>query len=255
MLIGLIVALALGAGIGFWLGRRRSGLPVVEKKPNLLVVCNHDLRQPLQALGLFISALEQRSLPDDLRRIVLRLDSSFQVFQGQFDNLVELAKLDEGVVEVHWGSLSPATLYQRLNDELAPLAEQKGLTLRFVASKRQVWGDPALLHRLLRQLILNGLQSCSAGGVVVGLRQRSKGWRIEVWDSGMGITPADLVARLSATEPDLAVGARGNKGLGVGLVIAVRLANLMGGRLNGCSRIGRGTVVGLDLLVDQRIIG
>jgi len=119
---------------------------------------------------------------------------------------------------------------------------EKGLRLSVVAARVIKITDPALLERILRNLVANALRYTESGSVVVGARRRGPRIAIEVWDSGIGIAPGERERifeefyQLGNPERDRA------RGLGLGLAIVRRLAALMGHQVEVSSSVGRGSV-------------
>jgi two-component system, sensor histidine kinase len=152
-------------------------------------------------------------------------------------------------VPVHAEPLSAAALFERLRLQLGPLAFDRGLTLRFRGAHHALHADPALLGRILSNLVANALQHTDDGGVLVACRRVERSrlgrpqWRLQVWDSGCGIA-AEALPRLF--EPFYRAPTRRRvAGLGLGLSIALRLAEAMDARLSVRSMPGHGTVVTL----------
>lgn len=210
-------------------------------KTRFLAAASHDLRQPLHALTLFVSALQERLGAHEARAIVDRMAVSVEALDDLFNALLDISKLDAGIVrpDVHAFALSP--LLARLGREYAGDAEAKGLTLRVVPTRLAVLSDPTLLERILRNLLANAVRYTDGGRVVLGCRRRSGTVRIEVLDTGRGIPPDQVrnvfqeFFQLGNPERDRA------KGLGLGLAIVDRLARLLGHEVTVASRPGRGS--------------
>ena len=211
-------------------------------KTRFLAAAGHDLRQPLQALGLFVAALAHRPLPDDLRAIVDKIESSLEAFEHLLNTLLDISRLDAGVIEAHSTIFAVQSLLDRLALEFVPLAERKGLSMRVVATTAITRCDPTLLERILRNLLSNAIRYTRRGGVVVGCRRQGCDLRIEVWDSGSGIAAANRreifleFRRFSNGEGE------DRQGLGLGLAIVERLAALLDLRIELASKLGRGSV-------------
>ncbi|MTJ79804.1 MAG: HAMP domain-containing histidine kinase [Telmatospirillum sp.] len=216
-------------------------------KTHFLAAASHDLRQPLQALGLFVAALAQQPLPAELRGIVGKIEGSLDALEQLLDALLDISRLDAGAIEAHSALFPVQSLFARMAFEFSPLAERKGIALRFVTTSALVRSDPALLERILRNLLSNAIRYTSHGGVLIGCRRRASELRIEVWDSGRGIASADQkeifreFRRLGGAVED------GRQGLGLGLAIVERLTNLLGLRIDLRSTPGRGSMFSVIL--------
>jgi signal transduction histidine kinase len=218
------------------------------------------LRQPLQALGLFVATLVQRPLPDDIKDIVGKIESSLEALEHLLDGLLDISRLDAGAIEAHSVAFPLQSLFDRMALEFEPLAERKGLALRLVHTSATVRSDPALLERILRNLLSNAIRYTRSGGVVVGCRRQGMDLRIEVWDSGSGIAASDQkeIFREFRQLDDSFVGER--QGLGLGLAIVERLTNLLGLQIALRSEVGKGSMFAIVLpfagrLTDRARIG
>jgi len=218
-------------------------------KSQFLAAASHDLRQPLHALGLFSASLQELKLDDNGREIVARIHNNIDALEQLFNALLDISKLDAGVVRPVFSSVPVASLFERLNQYFLGSAEEKDLTLRFIPTRAHVQGDPILLERILSNLVANALRYTQAGGVVVGCRSAGANRvSIEVWDSGIGVAPRD---RNRIFEEFVQVGnpeRDRRKGLGLGLAIAQRTAALLDTQIVLASRPGRGSVFRFTLL-------
>ncbi|HZZ70279.1 MAG TPA: hybrid sensor histidine kinase/response regulator [Phenylobacterium sp.] len=217
-------------------------------KSRFLASASHDLRQPVHALGMFVGALRSHRLP--LRSVALidHVDASIGALDSLFTSLLDISKLDAGVVEGQVGPTPVQPLLHRICRDLEGEAEGKGVRLSLVATTLAVRSDPILLERILRNLVGNAVRYTQAGGVLVGARRRGAGGvSLEVWDSGPGIADDQREAifeefyQLSNPDRDRA------KGLGLGLAIVRRLTDILGHRLSLDSRPGRGSVFRLAM--------
>ncbi|HLN25298.1 MAG TPA: hybrid sensor histidine kinase/response regulator, partial [Patescibacteria group bacterium] len=223
-------------------------------KTRFLAAASHDLRQPLQALGLFVATLAQRPLPDDIRSIVGKIEGSLEALEHLLDTLLDISRLDAGVVEAHCVGFSVQELFKRLALEYVPLAESAGLSMRFVSTSASARSDPALLERILRNLLSNAVRYTNNGGIVVGVRRRGDFMRIEVWDTGRGIPLAEQreifreFHQLGASQRER------RQGLGLGLAIVDRLAALLGHRIELLSTPDRGSVFSVVVPANGRAL-
>jgi signal transduction histidine kinase/CheY-like chemotaxis protein len=217
-------------------------------KTRFLAAASHDLRQPLHTLTLFGSALLHQPLEGDARRIAGHMESALRALGAQMDALLDLSRLDAQALPVRPVEMSLYALAQRLAAEFRLLAEQKGLqwTLN-VPPAAQVHCDPLLLERLLRNLIDNAVKYTDAGGIRFEVREDDTGWRVEVADTGRGIARHEQQRvfeefyQLDNPEHDRA------KGLGLGLSIVQRLAQLLSLHVTLQSESGVGTTIAFSL--------
>jgi signal transduction histidine kinase/CheY-like chemotaxis protein len=211
-------------------------------KSTFLATASHDLRQPLHALGLFVGALEGKVRDPEARILVKNIQASTRAMEEMFDAVLDVSRLDAGVLEAHVGDVALGPLLVRLRTELEPIAAARDLALRIAPTTLVVSTDPLLLRRILQNLITNALRYTDRGKVLVGCTRRGSDVRIHVCDTGRGIAP-DVRERIfdeyhRAAEED----GRSPGGLGLGLAIVRRLAGLLDHRLDFRSTPGRGSV-------------
>jgi signal transduction histidine kinase/CheY-like chemotaxis protein len=225
----------------------RHQMSLVERadreKSRFIASASHDLRQPMHALGLFASALEKRLAGTGEQLLVGNLTRCIESLDRSFNAMLDISKLDAGVIEPQIQSFPIRDVFRRLHMHFAGQAEAAGLSLRFKPGGKHVTSDPQLLERILSNLIQNAIKYTEDGGMVVVARTCGKRAHIEVWDTGIGI-PQDELPRvfdefyqLNNPERDR------SRGLGMGLAIVKRLAALMDHELTVASTPGKGTMV------------
>lgn len=215
-------------------------------KSRFLAAASHDLRQPLHALSLLVEALQERVPDGEARRLADHISSSASNMQDLLNALLDLSRLDAGVVEARPECFPLSQIMANLELQFAPMAAVKGLRLRLRHSNLWLYSDPALLERILANLISNALRYTSSGGVLVGARRtRDHFVRLEVWDTGKGI-PAEYQNLVFEEYFQLANPERHrDKGLGLGLAIVARLTRLLGSQVQVHSRMDRGSCFSL----------
>lgn len=210
-------------------------------KSRFLAAASHDLRQPLQALGLFVNLLSEAELPRRQHDLVERINESAGALQGLIDALLDVSKLEAGLVEARLEDVDLDKLLSRLLREVQPLAREAGLELEYVPTHLFVRSDPALLERIVRNLMSNAVRHTETGRVLVGVRHVARDVRLEVWDTGPGI-PEDQRERIFEAFHQLRTSGRDRAGsLGLGLAIVQRLANLLGHEVGLRSKVGSGS--------------
>jgi signal transduction histidine kinase len=216
-------------------------------KTQFFAAASHDLRQPLHAMGLFAAALYEKVKDPEVLNVVNSINASVSALEGLFNELLDISKIDSGVIKSNPVDFSVSAILDKLRDEFSAEARERGLRFATVASSRYAYSDPVLVERILRNLISNAVRYTRRGGIVAGCRWRADRVRFEVWDSGFGI-PADQREKIFEEFYQLDnPGRTSKKGLGLGLSIVRRLGNLLGCRISLRSRPGRGTVFGFDL--------
>jgi signal transduction histidine kinase/CheY-like chemotaxis protein len=216
-------------------------------KSRFLAAASHDLRQPMHALGLFVTQLNNRIKDPENRHLTGRIEAAVSALQGLLDALLDVSRLDAGVVTANLTDFRVNTLLERIETAFAPDATDRGLHFRVARCRLAVRSDPMLLERILTNLVANALRYSEAGGILIGCRRRGDRVRIEVWDTGVGIAPEHQQAifqefyQVGNPERDR------TKGMGLGLSIAARLARLLGGRIDLRSVPGRGSVFAVEV--------
>jgi signal transduction histidine kinase len=208
-------------------------------KSRFLAAASHDLRQPLHALGLFVAQLRGHMKSAEGGRLVERIDAAVLAMNELFNALLDISKLDAGVLAPDITEFPVARLLRRIDSTFADAAREKGLSFQLVGSS--AWGrsDPILLERIVLNLVSNAVRYTDAGTIVVGCRRRGDTLDIEVWDSGPGI-PQDQQRNIFGEFYRLA-GGNTHGGLGLGLAIVDRLCNLLGHPVQLVSTVGKGS--------------
>lgn len=214
-------------------------------KMRFFAAASHDLRQPLQALALFVSALESQVRTPQAERIFESLKVSLRSMEEMFESLLDMSRLDAGVLRPEPAPFMVGDMLETLETEFAAQAQQSGLRLRVVYSSLAVYSDQEMLTRILRNYISNAFRYTRGGGILVGCRRRGRALRLEVWDSGVGIAPEQQVEIFNEFVQGKAAVKR--KGSGLGLAIVQRLARLLGHRLDLRSAKGKGSMFAVEV--------
>jgi signal transduction histidine kinase len=218
-------------------------------KSRFLAAASHDLRQPIHAQGLFLEVLARSKLSAGQHDALANARATWQASAEMLDTLLDFSRIEAGVVEPQMQSFHLQPLFNKIENELAPQADAKGIVYRSRETDAAVHADPALVALILRNLVSNAIRYTERGGVLVGCRARGEALLVEVWDTGIGIEPSQHQAifrefhQLGNAERDR------RKGLGLGLAIAQGLARALGQQLTLVSKPGRGTVFRLSLPV------
>lgn len=234
---------------------RDEALAATLAKSRFLAAASHDMRQPLHALSLFASALERRVSGEEATRLLANLQQSIRSMQGMFSALLDLSRIEAGAMVPRMERVVLAPLLAAIATEFGALAAEKGLRLVVVPSRIRLVTDPQMLEACLRNLVSNAVKFTTSGRVLVGVRMRAGQAVIEVHDTGPGI-PADRLddvfeefERLGRTRN------AGDDGLGLGLSIVRRTAELLGIEVGVRSRAGAGSCFSLVLPETARRAG
>ena len=209
-------------------------------KTRLLAMASHDLRQPIQAINLFLDALGRTDLSTEQKTIAKFLSLSVHSLGELLYSLLDLSKLDAGLITPLLKETPVEEVFGAVDDAFSTLARQKNLRFKlFYPFKGMLLvTDSRLLLSVLRNLIDNAFKYTKRGGVLVGVRRRGGCAVIQVWDTGIGIDPRygerifDECFQVGNPLRDRA------QGLGIGLSIARRMARLLKGEVSFRSRQG-----------------
>ncbi len=194
-------------------------------KSHFFTAASHDARQPLQAISLLFDGFKmsaQTNLQD--KKIIEKIEVNLNTIRHLFDRVLDISRIDSGHVTPEIKNFSLQKLFNKLDAQFGELAASKGLWLHFVPTDAWVEHDSELLDRIVSNLVHNAIKYTSTGGVWVAWRQ-TRG-RLEIRDSGLGISKEDQ-ATIFNEFAQVNNPARNNEaGLGLGLSIVKRLAEL-----------------------------
>lgn len=193
-------------------------------KTRFLTAVGHDLIQPLHAAQLLTDAMSQHIesefLDSFLRQIRGALDSTDDLLSG----LLDISRLEAGGLVADPRPFALSTVLDPLAQEFAVLAAARGLQFRHVRSQAWVHSDPLLLRRVLQNFLANAIRYTRHGGVLLGVRRQGQALLIGVHDTGPGIAPEQQAV---VFEEFHRVDRSNGQGLGLGLTIAHRIADLL----------------------------
>lgn len=211
-------------------------------KTKFLAAASHDLLQPLNAARLFVSALTEGEHEAGTRVLVEKTDAALLSVEDLLEALLDISKLDAGVVQPQLDDFPLAMLLSSMQAEYAPVAKERGLDLRVLPCRAIVHTDMRLLRRILQNFVSNALRYTRHGGVLVGCRRVADGVRIEVLDTGPGIPPDKLEAvfeEFRRLEGDRPTGR--DRGMGLGLAIVQRAGRMLDTPIGLRSVVGKGS--------------
>ncbi|CAO3432482.1 ATP-binding protein [Azospirillum doebereinerae] len=216
-------------------------------KTHFLAAASHDLRQPVQSLVLLTSALAIKLGDHPAASLVGSIETSMDALCRLLDAILDVSKLDAGTVSPNVQAVSLGAIFERLDAEYRLRAAEKGIGFRTVPNSLTLCADPALLERIIRNLVENALRYTDSGRILLGCRRGPEGLRIQVYDTGIGI-PAEHLERIFHEFYQVSNHARDRgKGLGLGLAIVDRLARLLGYRVHVASWPGKGSCFTLEI--------
>ena len=210
-------------------------------KSRFLAAASHDLRQPLQSIALLHSLLSRNKRSTEGARLSALMDLTLKSMTAMLDSILDVNRIETGIVRPDIRSVQIGPVMQALADEFRTACELKGLKLRVVAST--AWGrtDPQLLTQMLRNLLSNALKYTPSGGILIGCQRRDGNVTIRVCDTGIGLAASETDHIFDAYHQGKKAAALAEPGLGLGLSIVKRLAELMEHPISVLSNPGKGS--------------
>lgn len=208
-------------------------------KTRFLAAASHDLCQPMHALGLFMGELHHRISTPEQRQIAGKVEEAVAAMTGLLESLLDISRLDAGVVAPQIQEVEIGTLIHRLMEIFDAQAKNKSITLHVRCCPVRVLSDPVLLERILLNLLGNAIRyTPQHGTVMLACRRRGDQLRIEIRDNGNGIALQEQ-EKIFQEFVQLENAARDrSKGLGLGLPIVERLCRLLNHPLSLRSGLG-----------------
>jgi signal transduction histidine kinase len=216
-------------------------------KTRFLAAASHDLLQPLNAARLYTSTLIERAKSTAFAELANSIEASLTAVEDIMSALLDISRIDSGALRPAPAPVAAQDLLKKIEVEFAPMARERRIALRIVASKRTVLADRMLVGRIVQNLVSNAIKYTPEGGkVLVGMRRRGSRLRLDVVDTGIGFN-RDQHRLVFAEFSRLERGARMAHGLGLGLSIVQRLVAALGLNLELDSREGHGSRFSLYL--------
>ena len=210
-------------------------------KSVFLASASHDLRQPLNAMQMYIAALQSKVKDKEILRIIEDINSVSISTARLLNALLDVSELEVGAIKPRHEIFSVNNILISIFQSFLPLAKDKELDFRIVPSSLYVESDPALLERILGNFMSNAIRYTDKGSVLIGCRRKGSEVSIEVWDTGCGISDDQMSLiyedfyQVENKERD-----RG-KGLGLGLALAKRLSDSLDHKIDSKSSLGSGS--------------
>lgn len=224
-------------------------------KDKYLAAASHDLLQPLNAARLLVSALQCKALESDSQQLVERTHVALEGAEALLTDLLDIAKLDANAVTADLSLFSADQLIRTLQSETEQVAAKSGLRFRAVSSSITVMSDAHLLTRILRNFISNAIRYTDRGGIVLGCRRRGDQLEFQVVDSGPGI-PEDKRQEIFHEFHQLDNAKQSSnsreQGVGLGLAIVERIANMLNHPIEVRSRPGFGSCFSIRVPISEQ---
>ena len=215
-----------------------------QTKTRFLAAASHDLLQPLNAASLFVSVLVQRAeeKDDELATMAQQVADSLAAAEDILGALLDISKLDRDAMRPDISVFSAEEFLGTLQRQFAALAEERGLRLRVRTCDKYLQSDRQLLRRVMQNFLTNALRYTPRGGeILLGCRRRGDTVELAVWDTGPGIAKEHQQAIFEEFRRLDAGDVTRERGLGLGLAIADRIARMLAHPLSLDSQPGRGS--------------
>jgi CheY-like chemotaxis protein len=237
-------------------------------KSRFLASVSHDLRQPMHAINLYLSTLarsyeQQLALPNDLHSIELvktsiySLKESTRYLNSMFESLLDISRLDAGAVRVDIRHVSLLKMLAQLEMDYTNLAAADGLRFELKLPKQfhviEVYTDPNLLDRLLRNLISNAIRYTKSGGIRLSVVQMDKNLDFRIIDTGPGIEKSmrhrifEEFFQVPGSQKEVSPVSNTGRGIGLGLSISMRLARRLQSDIRVQSHLNIGSIFSIKL--------
>jgi signal transduction histidine kinase/CheY-like chemotaxis protein len=224
---------------------RDAALVAMQAKSRFLAHASHDLRQPIHSIGYYLSLLRDARSKFDRQQLIERIERALGSVSRLFKSLLDIAQLDSGTVTINTEVVALHPLLSDLIQQNQQSADWNSVKLVYVRTSLSVSADPTLLNTMIQNLLSNAIKYARGTTVLVGVRRRGKTAAIEVHDSGIGIDEEHMPHILDEFYRAHAEGDRDTEGVGLGLAIVNRLAQLSGFTLAIRSQRGKGTTAGI----------
>ena len=221
-------------------------------KSLFLASASHDLRQPLNAMQMYIAALKSKVKDDEILTIIEDINSVSASTARLLNALLDVSELEVGAIKPQYEDFPINNIFTSIFQSFAPLAKDKNLQFRIVPSNIAVKSDPDLLERILGNYMSNAIRYTTSGSVMIGCRRRGNMVSIEVWDTGCGISEDQMpnifedFYQIENKERDR------SKGLGLGLALAKRLSISLNHSIEFKSTFGSGSCFSVLVAIGEQ---
>lgn len=218
---------------------RAEAVRANEAKSRFLAQASHDLRQPIHAMGLLLASQSDAALAPETRQVFGRLRQSVDILSKLFTSLLDITLLDTQQIRPSFNAFEIEGLIEDVVAEFRPAARAAGCDLRTSTTPIAIESDALIVRRILQNLVSNAIRHGEGTDILVSTESRPEGVTLVVRDWGPGIEKDEQARLFEAFEKGGAL-TDASEGVGLGLAIVQRLAELAGVRVNVRSTPGEG---------------
>lgn len=214
-------------------------------KTRFLAAAGHDLRQPVAAANLFVEALKHSAPNANQVELINKLDQSMSVFSAMLERLLDISKLDAGLIKPDIKAINLQELFNWLDQTFAQAAKDRSLNFRLFYPTTKIpviRTDIGLLQSIMMNVVSNAIKYTNHGSILISARLRGDKLLLQVWDTGIGIPQHELSPIFDEFYQVGNQHRNREGGLGLGLSICQRATALLGSQISCRSQPGKGSV-------------
>lgn len=221
-------------------------------KSYFLAQASHDLRQPMQALSMFISALTEERLNPRQTMLINKIEASADNLKNLLDNLLDLSKIESGGVKCECINFNIGNLLKKIAAEYNEIAKSKNISFHYIPHNVVVFNDPLLVERIIRNLLTNAFKY-TRNKIILGCKWHGGYIRIIISDNGVGIKAEEQEKIFDEFYQSNEIPENRRNGAGLGLTIVKRISDIIGTTVKFDSVAGQGTCFYFDLPIIRRL--
>ncbi len=221
-----------------------------QEKSYFLAQASHDLRQPMQALKLYLSTLAETPMHRLPQELISKAEISAENLRLMLDNFLDISQLEVGGIKYFPCLFNVHIMLHRIAAEATDLAAERQIKFSCLGQGQTVWSDPVLVERIIRNLLGNALKF-TKNKIILGSRREEKHLRIMILDNGSGILPEEKELILKEFYQSNRHKKHHHQGSGLGLAIVSKLLDLIGSKLEIASIPERGSCFSFTLSLDR----
>ena len=219
-------------------------------KSFFLAQISHDLRQPMQALSIYVCSLLGEELTPEQYHIAKNIESSTNNLKNMLNNLLDISQIDARGLQYTPQILDSQELLKRIAKEYKTIAKCQHINFYSGFHRGLIYSDSICIERIIRNLLSNALKY-NGGKIIFGSRREQNYIRIFVIDNGCGISADEIDKIFTEFYQSKQIKDNRNTGTGLGLAICKKLAQIIGTTIEVKSIEGRGTCFSFRLPIYQ----